>query len=200
MEKPFAPACQRNQEPILEVLRQIFKDNPIHVLEIGSGTGQHAAYFSEHLPHLHWTTSDDESYHNGIKLWIQDLTNVAGPLNYQAGRDEFPPGNYQAVFSANTLHIMSWKNAKTLFKHLGRNLKSGAKVLFYGPFNYHQKYTSPTNKEFDLKLKEHNIKSAIRNFEDVVINMSKAGFHLQEDFKMPANNHLLYFAKDKPSI
>lgn len=199
MEKPFSPACERNQAPILEVLQQYIQSGEdIRLLEIGSGTGQHGVYFASNLPEIHWITSDMKRNHAGIKSWLQEakLKNLHGPEPLEIGKDDFPGKRpFNAVFSANTLHIMSWKLAKTLFKLLGKRLREGSLVFFYGPFNYAGEYSSESNREFDGWLKDRDEKSGIRNFEDVVSAMEKNDFALLKDHEMPANNRMIVFRK-----
>lgn len=199
MEKPFSPACERNQQPILEVLQQyISPDDSIRLLEIGAGTGQHAVYLAPKFPNMHWIVSDVKYHHPGIKQWLKGAAqpNIHGPETLQVGKDDFPGKRpYDAVFSANTLHIMSWKLDKTMFKMLGKRLREGCLVFFYGPFNYDGKYISESNREFDEFLKSRDDKSGIRNFEDVVASMEKNDFALLKDHEMPANNRLIVFRK-----
>lgn len=198
MEKPNAPSCERNKEPILEVFRKYIDMNkePYRIFEVGSGTGQHACFFSEQLDNVEWTTSDLAENHAGIRSWISESKkNIHGPVEFEAGKGQIDLSKYQAVFSANTLHIMGWKSCKTLFKVLGKTMKTDALVFFYGPFNYLGKYTSPSNEEFDKWLKEKGSHMGIRSFEDVTNNMAKNGFFLKEDIEMPANNRVLVFEK-----
>lgn len=197
MEKPFSAACERNREPILEVMKQ-YNLYEGRLLEIGSGTGQHAVFFAKHFPKLHWVCSDVKGNHAGIKEWLKEaqLSNIHGPETLMVGKDDFPgkrPFDY--VFSSNTLHIMSWKEDKALFKLLGKRLRETCLVFFYGPFNYKGQYTSESNAAFDIWLKERNPQSAIRNFEDVEKAMVKNGFKLLNDHEMPANNRLLVFER-----
>ena len=120
---------------------------------------------------------------------------VEGPIDYEVGVDKFPLKNVDLVYSANTFHIMSWKQVKTLIKEMGKVLISGNRVLVYGPFNYRGEYTSKSNEEFDFMLKQRDPKSGIRNFEEVKKQMDDKGFRLLKDYEMPANNRLLAFIK-----
>jgi len=194
---PNAPATGRNKDAILDVLKLYIAEDT-RLLEIGSGTGQHAVFFAEKFPKTHWVTSDQIEYHEGITSWLKEakLKNLHGPEKLKIGEDDFPgkrPFDY--VFSANTLHIMSWKECKAFFKLLGKRLREGSLVFIYGPFNYDGAYTSESNEKFDSWLKSQNEKSAIRNFEDVESNMKKAGFKLLKDHEMPANNRVLVFER-----
>lgn len=198
VEKISAPSILRNREPILEVLKQ-YIDHTGRLLEIGSGTGEHAIFLAKHIPKLQWVTSDQKINHQNIKRWLKEakLSNIHGPEVLKIGKDDFPRGKFDYVFTANTLHIMSWKEDKSFFKLLGKRLREGAKVFIYGPFNYNEKFTSVSNQEFDQWLKERDSKSGIRNFEDVLQSMNKFGFELIHDHTMPSNNRFLVFERFK---
>ncbi|MBL4661582.1 MAG: DUF938 domain-containing protein, partial [Alcanivoracaceae bacterium] len=147
MEKPFAPSCQRNQQVILDVLKRIIKSEHRHLLEIGSGTGQHAVYMAPHFSQLKWHTSDLLENHAGIKMWLEESAshNILLPIEFESGVSDFPIIDVDIVCTTNTLHIMSWENVKTLIKQLGIHLKSGAQIVIYGPFNYKGQFTSDSN-------------------------------------------------------
>lgn len=188
MEKPRSPACQRNREPILDVLREQFADRR-HVLEIGSGTGEHAVHFAAALPQLTWQCSDRRENLPGIRAWLDDarLPNTPAPLEFDVGGD-WPVGSFDAVFSANTLHIMRWDEVQQLFARLPTILASDAVVVIYGPFNHDGRYSSPSNTAFDVWLKERGEHMAIRDAEAVDALASQAGLQLVADIAMPANN------------
>ncbi len=196
MEKQVSPSAERNKEPILQILKKYLTTSG-RLLEIGSGTGQHAVYFANYFNHIHWITSDLKDNHKVISEYLHEakLKNVHGPELLKVGRDNFPLGTFNFVFTANTLHIMSWKENKAMFKQLGLRLRAGALVFFYGPFKYESKFTSQSNEDFDVLLKSSNVKSGIRSFEDVTANMKKAGFKLLKDHKMPANNRILVYER-----
>ncbi|MGB0454980.1 MAG: DUF938 domain-containing protein [Bacteriovoracaceae bacterium] len=197
MEKPYSPSCERNREPILELLKE-YDVSKGRLLEIGSGTGQHAVYFAGEFPSLEWVCSDVKENHRGIKAWLEEekLSNIKGPELLRVAHDDFPDKKpFQYVFTANTLHIMSWKEDKALFKLLGKRLREGSLVFIYGPFNYKGQYTSESNESFDGWLKERNPQSGIRNFEDILAGMKKHGFKLLKDHEMPANNRTLVFER-----
>lgn len=197
MTKPFSEACERNREHILKVMKEVITSDDRKLLEIGSGTGQHAVYLAPHFPHMIWVTSDVKANHAGINMWLNEsgAPNIVGPGEFEVGKDSFPNGTFDLVFTANTFHIMHWKECKTLMKMLGRNLQEGAQVLIYGPFNYNGSFTSPSNSQFDKSLKVQDPMMGIRNFEDVVNNMKKNGLSLSKDYEMPSNNRLLVFMK-----
>ncbi len=191
MEKPHAPACERNQDVILAVLRDHFSDRR-QVLEIGSGTGQHAVHFAAALPHLRWQTADREENLPGIRLWLDEaqLANTPPPLALDVNHP-WPPGRYDAVFSANTLHIMSWPEVERLFAGLSGILAADAKLAIYGPFNYGGRFTSESNAAFDASLKAAAPHRGIRDFEAVDALARAIGLELVEDREMPANNRCL---------
>lgn len=197
MEKPFAPSCERNQSVILDVLKNIISPTDKHLLEIGSGTGQHAVFMAENFPILQWHTADLLENHVGINMWLDKAQqrNISPPIIYQSGKSDFPNIDVDIVFTANTLHIMSWQNVKALIKQLGENLKQGAQLVIYGPFNYNDKFTSESNAQFDVWLKQKQAYSGIRNFEKIVELMELSGLQLLKDSQMPANNRILHFIK-----
>ncbi|HXA93079.1 MAG TPA: DUF938 domain-containing protein [Steroidobacteraceae bacterium] len=196
--KPHAPACDRNREPILAVLRRHFTDRR-RVLEIGSGTGQHAVHFAAALPGLSWQTSDIEENLPGIRLWLEEvrLANLPAPLSLDVN-GAWPQRGYDAVFSANTLHIMSWSDVRALFEHLQPVLESDACVAIYGPFNYAGRFTSPSNADFDAWLKQRSPLMGIRDFEAVDALAQSIGLRLIEDCAMPANNRTLVWRREAP--
>jgi SAM-dependent methyltransferase len=196
--KPFSESCERNKDPILAVLREHFV-SAREVLEIGSGTGQHAVHFAQHLPQLMWQTSDLEANHPGIQLWLDDagLPNVRPPLTLDALRPEtWPPGPFDAVFSANSLHIMSWTAVERTYELVGRILRAGGLLGVYGPFNYGGDYTSESNRNFDAWLKGRDPLSGIRGFEAVDALARAQGLRLIADVAMPANNRTLLWKAD----
>lgn len=195
-EKPYAPSCERNREPILAVLRRHFHDRH-RVLEIGSGTGQHAVYFGAALPQLQWQTSDRAEQHEGIRAWLAEaaLPNVLQPLMLDVMSDDWPPPGYDAAFSANTLHIMSWPAVKSCFAGLGRVLTEDARMVIYGPFNVDGHYTSASNAEFDRWLKARDTEMGIRDLAAVDALAAAIGLRLIEDVAMPANNRCLIWQR-----
>jgi SAM-dependent methyltransferase len=195
--KPLSESCERNKEPILGVLRVEFSEVR-RVLEIGSGTGQHAVYFGGQLPNLTWQTSDLEANHEGILQWVKEaaLANVLPPLLLDALRSEtWPDEVFDGVFSANSLHIMSWAAVEQFFPLVGRVLAPGGVLAVYGPFNYGGQYTSDSNRNFDQWLKNRDPLSAIRDFEAVDALARAQGLDLVQDVAMPANNRTLVWRR-----
>ncbi|MEY8215842.1 MAG: DUF938 domain-containing protein [Colwellia sp.] len=199
MNKPFSQACENNKRPILNILSQVFSETN-HVLEIGSGTGQHAVFFGQHLPHLTWQTSDLSINHQGINLWLAEATlaNVQRPiaidLNNAWPISETTP-QMDGLYTANTLHIISWPLVVKFFEAIAKNLAPQAQVCIYGPFKYQGKFTSESNANFDIWLKERDINSGIRDIEAILLLANAAGLNLIDDHMMPANNRLLVFSK-----
>jgi SAM-dependent methyltransferase len=196
MKLPKSEAVAKNKGPILEVLKKYFAAKT-RVLEIGSGTAEHAVYFAENIPHIDWITSDVKENLPLIskRLKMEGVPNVHGPELLEIGVDDFPKGKFDYVFNANSLHIMSWKEDKSLFKLLGKRLQEQSLVLFYGPFNFDGQYTSESNRSFDLHLKSLDPNYGIRNFEDILKSMNKYGFKLIAKHEMPANNYLIIFER-----
>jgi cyclopropane fatty-acyl-phospholipid synthase-like methyltransferase len=194
--KPHAPSCERNQAPILEVLRGAFSDRK-QVLEVGSGTGQHAVFFGAAMPWLTWQTADMAESLPGIRMWLDEagLPNVLQPMELQAA-GPWPRGPYDAVFSANTLHIMSWEDVQKLFAGLDGVMADDAVLAVYGPFNYGGKFSSASNAEFDVWLKQkYSAASGIRDFEAVNALAESIGLKLLADNPMPANNRTLVWKR-----
>jgi cyclopropane fatty-acyl-phospholipid synthase-like methyltransferase len=198
MEKPYSAACDKNQQPILSIIEDLFA-NCRTILEIGSGTGQHAVFFASKLPHLMWQTSDLPESHEGIELWLNEsgLDNVLPPLALDVTQPDWPMGEADAVFSANAVHIMRWDAVKAMISGVGKLLSVDGLLVLYGPFNYNNSYSSESNASFDVWLKERNPESGIRNFEDLESLAHAAGMYLQHDHEMPANNRILCWGKQK---
>lgn len=196
-EKPFSQACENNQQAIFAVLERVFAKAQ-HVLEIGSGTGQHAVYLAPRLPQLIWQTSDQAEYHPGINAWLDTSSagNLRRPLLLNVDMPQWPIATVDAVFSANTCHIMGWASVVAMFQQLAHVLSPGGTLAIYGPFNYDGQFTSPSNANFDQWLKQRGPHQGIRDFETVNKLASEAGMRLLEDNAMPANNRLLVWCKD----
>ncbi len=193
---PHSEACVRNQAAILAQLDTLFIA-PGHLLEIGSGTGQHAVYFGTHLPHLTWHTSDLPAYHTGIQAWLDHaaLPNVQPPMALNVDAADWGIAEVDGVFSANTLHIMGWPQVQAFFAGVARVLKAGGKLAVYGPFNYDGQFTSDSNRQFEHWLKQRDPVSGIRDFEAVDALATRHGLSLLADHAMPANNRLLVWQR-----
>ncbi len=193
--KPFAPACERNREPILDLLRGHFADRR-RVLEIGSGTGQHAVHIAAALPHLVWQCADRAPYLPGIRLWLAEaaLPNTPAPLTLDVN-GAWPTARFAAAFSANSLHIMSAAEVETLFARLPEVLEDDAVLAIYGPFRYGGAHTSASNARFDASLRANDPASGIRDFEAVNALAADIGLRLVEDRAMPANNRGLVWRR-----
>ncbi|MFT6925528.1 MAG: cyclopropane fatty-acyl-phospholipid synthase-like methyltransferase [Psychromonas sp.] len=192
----FSQSCEKNKIFILNVLKPLLK-NRCHIVEIGSGTGQHARYFAEQLAHITWQSTERT-------LWISDLSeaisafngaNLPAPLPLDVSEKEWPIGPCEVIFTANTLHIMSWNNVQQFFTGVANVLQVEGDLFIYGPFNYRGEYTSNSNKDFDQFLKRKAPHSAIRHFEAILALAKLAGLQLVDDYAMPANNRLLHFIR-----
>lgn len=170
------------------------------MLEIGSGTGQHAVYFAEKMPHLTWHTSDCIAYLPGIQMWLEEaaLDNVPHPVELDVTQSNWPGNDFDAIFTANSVHIMSWNDVVALFSGVGRSLNYDGLFIIYGPFNYEQSYTSDSNERFDQWLKSRDLQSGIKNFEDLVLLADAAAMTLIDDIEMPANNRILIWRSLNP--
>ena len=194
-ERPYAIACDRNRDAILAILRECLPAKG-RVLEIGSGTGQHAAYFSNAFPHLEWLPSDLPQNLEGISLWCQDAgPNCLAPAGLDLLSDalQLPPAD--AIVCINTLHIVAWPGTHQLFTAAGKTLSPGQAIYLYGPYRYADRPLEPSNEQFDQWLKERDPASGIRNFEDLSWVAQEQGFALETDAPMPANNRSLIFRR-----
>ena len=192
MNKPDAPACARNRDPILQVLRTHFA-RCRNVLEIGSGTGQHAVYFAAAMPWLEWQCSDRPEYLPGIDAWRVEagLANTPAPLLLDVAIGPWPARRFDAVFTANSLHIMGWTEVEAFFAGLSGVLAEQDTLVVYGPFNRGGKFTSDSNRDFDTSLRARDPRMGIRDFEAVDALSNRIGLVLAEDVAMPANNRCL---------
>ncbi len=197
MDKPFSQSCENNKEPILVVLNEAFRDASL-VLEIGSGTGQHAVHFARNLSHITWQPSDMPEKIPGMRLWFDEakLPNIKEPIVLNVADALWPIKEADAFFSANTLQILGKSQIECMFEGIEARLMTSGTLCIYGPFNYNGNYTSESNERFDIWLREQDPKSAIRDFEWVNFLAEKAGLKLIQDHKMPANNRLLEWRKE----
>ncbi|MCU6435202.1 class I SAM-dependent methyltransferase [Undibacterium sp. Jales W-56] len=197
MTKLFSPACERNSAPILDVLKPLLQQSK-NLLEIGSGTGQHAVYFGAQMPHLLWQCSDRVEYHSSILAWQAEagLDNVQPPYTLDVATSKWPGQTFDAVFTANTCHIMAWQEVEMMFAGVSELLTPEGLFCIYGPFNYAGRFTSESNQQFDASLRSQAAHMGIRDIEKIESLANQSGLHLRDDHTMPANNRLLVFVFD----
>lgn len=197
LNKPYAESCEQNQEVILSVLKKTFT-RPGKVLEIGSGTGQHAIYFPRYMPHLSWQPSDREENIAGIQAWVDEanLDNVLQIVSLDVTDQPWPVLKADYIFSANSVHIMSWASVQALFAALKSVLNKDGLCALYGPFNYAGCYTSVSNERFDQWLKQRDPLSGIRDFNELDTLAMQSGLVCEHDIEMPANNRILVWKKE----
>ena len=194
--KQYVESCERNKAPILDVLREIFT-SPGLVLEVGSGSGQHAVYFAEHLPHVHWQPTDLAENLASVRAWAAEagLPNLLPPLTLDLFADDWPVTGAQAAVCINTIHIVAWPAVERLFAGVARTLDTGGVFYVYGPYRYRQRALEPSNEEFDRLLKVRDPASGIREFEAVNELAFANGLQLAGDRAMPANNRSIWWIK-----
>lgn len=195
MNKPHSQSCDNNKQPILEKLKPLLTPYQ-NVVEIGSGTGQHAIHFANALPNLTWQTTDLPINHSGIKQWINDsgLSNINPPLCLDLSKP-WPISQCDVIYTANTLHIVSTELVTAFFAAIKHTVSNNGLVIIYGPFNYAGEFTSDSNRQFESWLKGRDSNSGIRDIEWITELAAKANLHLLHDEQMPANNRLLTFKK-----
>ena len=194
--KPYSESCERNQRPILKVLQETLT-NQQHVLEIASGTGQHAVYFGRALPHLSWQTSELTQNHEGILAWLNEikLPNVLPPITINVNDAKWPVEIVDTVFNANTVHIITWPEVERLFAGIARVLNPSGILCLYGPFKYKGEFTSESNARFDALLKSRNRNSGIRDFETINRLAKTHDLLLVKDVAMPNYNQTLVWQR-----
>jgi SAM-dependent methyltransferase len=205
MSRRDAPATHRNRDPILEVLARWLIE-PARVLEIASGTGQHAIYFSTHLPRVSWQPSDaDPDALASIEGWVadEDSPNVSAPVELDASASTWPAEiegeRFDAIFNANMIHISPWRVAEGLFAGAGRVLRDGGLLFLYGPFRVSGQDTAPSNVAFDDDLRRRNPEWGMRELRAVETLARHADLELVEKNDLPANNKLIVFRK-QPAV
>ncbi|NBC13417.1 MAG: DUF938 domain-containing protein [Gammaproteobacteria bacterium] len=199
MDKPYSPACDENKAPILAVLVPLFADRR-HVLEIGAGTGQHAVHFAPALAHLTWQASDVAAHLPGIGRWLAeaDLPNLPAAIELDvdgAWPEPDPAAPIDAVYSANTAHIMAWTQVQRMLAGVGALLPAGAPFALYGPFSKGGQHTSRSNADFDRMLRARDPFSGVRDLDDLLPVAEAAGLALEDDIAMPVNNRTLVWRK-----
>jgi hypothetical protein len=194
---PYSQSCENNKAIIGQHLQALFADRS-QVLEIASGTGQHASFFAAQFTWLRWQPTDVPKNLAVLEPRCSHYegSNLAEPLPLDVCIRPWEVVVPDAIFTANSLHIMPFSSVQSLFLELGLRAISGALLVVYGPFNYGGQYTSDSNAQFDRWLYQQHPKSAIRDFEEVDQLARTAGFTLQGDTAMPANNRLLVWCKD----
>lgn len=197
--KQFAPACERNKDAILAVLMDVLPATGT-VLEIGSGTGQHAAYFAPRLPHIVWQPSDRAENLPSIAAWVTETgaKNLRAPLVLDLFAAQWPIAHAAAIVCINTVHIVAWRGVENLFAHAGRVLDAGGVLYVYGAYRYDDQALAPSNIEFDRWLKDRDSQSGIRDFSAVNTLAQAAGLELTGDMAMPANNRSIWWRKSMP--
>lgn len=193
---PFSEACERNKLPILEVLRTAFADRS-RVIEIGAGTGQHAVYFGWQLANLTWQPTERREALEALaaRVGAEGPPNVAPPVALDVLAQPWPRLEADAAFTANTVHIMPWHATVAMFAGLGRLLATDAVMAVYGPFKYGGRFTTPSNEQFDRTLRASDPASGLRDVEAVDTLARRAGFQLEADHAMPANNRLIVWRR-----
>ena len=196
---PFSGACERNKDVILDVISP-YLNKAKTVLEIGSGTAQHAIYFAQNTPHIVWQTSDQIEYLEGINAQLQNtnIDNVQRPYELDVNQTQWIENQqrFDLIYTANTFHIMSWSDVCAFFNGLNSAVNKNAVLIVYGPFKYSGNFTSASNQVFDQTLRSRECGSAIRNFEAVDELAKEQGFELIKDHPMPANNQCLIWKRE----
>ena len=190
--KPYSQACENNKQFILDRIREHFAPGNL-VLEIGSGTAQHVTFFAQMMPQVQWQPSDMSANMPTLIAGLDGngLANIAAPLALDVGQATWPIGDVGGVFTANTLHIMSYASVECFFRSVGEVLQRGSCLCVYGPFKYNNAFTTPSNAQFDLWLKARDPVSGVRDFERVAALAEAQNLELLADHDMPANNQLL---------
>ena len=199
MDKPFSPACENNRGPILEILKPLLVDKS-SVLEIGSGTGQHAVWFAKNMPQLRWQTSDLQHNHAGINQWLNAYPspNLLPPIELDmldTVGSNWPNGGFDCIYSANTAHIMPWEAVVNMLAQVGLRLCSNGLFCLYGPMQYQGVIEPQSNRDFDASLQQQASHMGIREFHQINRLAAEAGLVLLDDHAMPANNRLLVWQK-----
>jgi len=194
---PFSSAAERNQQPILDQLRKFLPQRGT-VLEIGSGTGQHAVFLTRNLPGLSWQPSDRLENLAGLeaRFLSEDSKRILPLLKLDVISDPWPGCSYEAAYSANTAHIMPWEAVVAMFTGLATHLVPGARFCLYGPFNIDNRFTSESNAQFDAQLRAGDSQMGIRDMAAIesLANLHQMG--LEYKLAMPANNFLLVFTRE----
>lgn len=194
-DKPYAESCDQNRDPILAVLAPLLRERR-RLLEIGSGTGQHAVYCAAALPHLSWQCSDRAEQLPGIRLWIAEagLSNLPPPLELDVLKP-WPAERFEAIFSANTAHIMGLEAVEAMFAGVGSHLEPGGLFALYGPFSRDGRHTSPSNARFDAWLRAQDPVMGLRDQRQLEQFAATHGLQLVAEHAMPVNNFTLVWER-----
>ncbi len=198
MAKSFAPAAERNQQPILDVLRRVLPPAGL-VLEVASGTGQHAIFFTEHLPALRWQPTDASSEAlQSIGAWVDETSreNLLPPLELDVLSPEWPVTKADALVCINMIHISPWETTEALFRGASELLAGGSALITYGPYLLHGEHTAPSNAAFDESLRSRNARWGVRDIDELSELAGRTDFTLEERVGMPANNMILVWTRD----
>jgi cyclopropane fatty-acyl-phospholipid synthase-like methyltransferase len=190
-DKPFAAAAARNAAPILDILRRELRDCR-EVLEIGSGTGQHAATFAAELSHLQWQTSDLDENHPGIQAWVDEaqLNNLHAPLSLDVRTARLEAASVDAVYSANTAHIMGIDAVEAMFTLVGAVLRPAGVFCLYGPFRLQGTLNTASNEQFDAGLRSRGQGMGIRDLETLDAFGARSGLVRRRLYAVPSNNYV----------
>jgi len=197
MAKGFAPAAERNRQPILDVLRQVLPETGL-VLEVASGTGQHAVFFSERLSNLRWQPSDASvEALRSINAWVEESNreNLLPPIELDACSHPWPIASADALLCINMIHISPWAATESLFQGARALLAGGSPLVTYGPYKLHGEHSAPSNAAFDESLRSRNFLWGVRDIDELIELAGRTGFALQERISMPANNMTLVWAR-----
>ena len=198
MAKGFAPAAERNRQPILDVLRRVLPPAGL-VLEVASGTGQHTIFFSEHLPALQWQPTDASSEAlQSIGAWVDEAArkNLLAPLELDVRSPQWPVTKADALLCINMIHISPWESTEALFQGASQLLAGGSPLVTYGPYRLHGEHTAPSNAAFDQSLRSRNARWGVRDIDELRELGGQTGFVLEERVSMPANNMILVWTRD----
>lgn len=190
-----APSAERNKGPILDVLKRVLPMRAF-VVEIGSGTGQHAIHFAKAMPMITWQPTDfDAEYRESVKQWtaVEKVDNILPPLALDVRQRPWPVAPADAVVSINMVHVAPWSATTALFEGAADIVRPGGIVFLYGPYTRGGVHTAPSNAQFDASLRAHDPKWGIRDVDDVTNVAERTGFERREIVQMPANNLSLIF-------
>lgn len=194
---PFSEAAERNRQPILETLRGLLGAGHWRVVEVGAGTGQHAEHIARHWPEITWQTTDRADYLAGLEARIRHcaLDNLPPPRELDVDAPAMLAPACDVVYSANTLHIMTWPSVERFFALTGQWLAPGGRMIVYGPFHVGGQATSKSNAHFDASLRSHGTGMGVRGREAVCRLADRCTLSLTDVVTMPANNQMLCFGR-----